>query len=310
MEWLNYHHLHYFWMVAREGGLAPAAAKLRLSPPTLSAQINALEESLGEELFTKEGRRLVLTERGQLAYRYAEEIFSIGRELVGAVRGGASGRPLRLVVGVAQSVPKLVARRVLEPLKKLDTKVFLSCREEDSERLVADLAIHTVDMVLTDSPAVNASNVKVFNHFLGESPLAVFGAPELVEAYRHGFPRSLEGAPFLLPSDASATRRSVEAWFDELGVRPNVVAEFDDSALLKSLGEAGMGLFAAPNVIAKEIKRSYRVEKLGMASGVVERFYAITGERKLKHPALVALTENARDRLFHTKEPARSVLKS
>lgn len=307
MEWLNYHHLHYFWMVAREGGLAPAAAKLRLSPPTLSAQINALEESLGEELFAKEGRRLVLTERGQLAYRYAEEIFSIGRELVGAVRGGASGRPLRLVVGVAQSVPKLVARRVLDPLKKLDTKVFLSCREEPSERLIADLAIHTVDMVLTDAPAVNPSNVKVFNHLLGESPMAIFGDPDLVAAHRHGFPRSLEGAPFLLPTDASATRRSLEAWFDEIGVRPNVVAEFDDSALLKSLGEAGLGLFAAPNVIAKEIKRMYRVEKLGSVPDVVERFYAITGERKLKHPALVALTENARERLFHLKDPPRPV---
>jgi LysR family transcriptional regulator, transcriptional activator of nhaA len=305
MEWLNYHHLHYFWMVAREGGLAPAAAKLRLSPPTLSAQINALEAALGEELFAKKGRRLVLTERGQLAYRYAEDIFTLGRDLVGALRGGASGRPLRLVVGVAQGVPKLVARRVLEPLKKLDTKVFLSCREGKSDRLIADLAIHTVDMVLTDAPAVNPSNVKVFNHFLGESQLAVFGDPELVAAYRQGFPRSLEGAPFLLPSDASVTRRSLEAWFDELGVRPSVVAELDDSALLKSLGEAGLGLFAAPNVIAKEIKRQYRVEKLGMAPNVIERFYAITAERKLKHPALVALTENARDRLFHTNRAVR-----
>jgi LysR family transcriptional activator of nhaA len=160
-------------------------------------------------------------------------------------------------------------------------------------------------MVLTDAPAVNPSNVKVFNHLLGESPMAIFGDPDLVAAHRHGFPRSLEGAPFLLPTDASATRRSLEAWFDEIGVRPNVVAEFDDSALLKSLGEGGLGLFAAPNVIAKEIKRMYRVEKLGSVPDVVERFYAITGERKLKHPALVALTENARERLFHLKDPTR-----
>jgi LysR family transcriptional activator of nhaA len=211
-------------MVAREGGLAPAAAKLRLSPPTLSAQINALESSLGEELFQKEGRRLVLTETGQVAYRYAEEIFSLGRELLGAVRGGSSNRPLRLAVGVGQSVPKLIAMRILEPLQKMAPKVQLICREEPPERLLAELAIHALDVVLTDAPSESSSSVKVFNHLLGESPLAIFGGPELLSAYRPGFPESLDGAPFLMPTAASATRRALEAWFDELGVRPTFVA--------------------------------------------------------------------------------------
>jgi LysR family transcriptional regulator, transcriptional activator of nhaA len=297
MEWLNYHHLHYFWMVAREGGLAPAAAQLRLSPPTLSAQINALEAALGEELFVKQGRRLVLTDTGQVAYRYAEEIFSLGRELVGAVRGGSSGMPLRLAVGVAQSVPKLIARRLLEPVRKMGSEVYFVCREEPPERLLAELAVQALDVVLTDSPSGDVSNVRVFSHFLGESPIAIFGSERLT-SLRSGFPRSLERAPFLLPTHSSVTRRALEGWFDEVGVRPKVVAEFDDGALLMAFAEDGAGLFAAPVVIQKEIKRQYRVHKIGMATGIKERFYALTGERRLKHPALVALTEAARSRLF------------
>ncbi len=305
MEWLNYHHLHYFWMVAREGGLAPAAAKLRLSPPTLSAQINALESSLGEELFQKEGRRLVLTETGQVAYRYAEEIFSLGRELLGAVRGGSSNRPLRLAVGVGQSVPKLIAMRILEPLQKMAPKVQLICREEPPERLLAELAIHALDVVLTDAPSESSSSVKVFNHLLGESPLAIFGGPELLSTYRPGFPESLDGAPFLMPTAASATRRALEAWFDELGVRPTFVAEFDDSALLTSFAQGGMGLFAAPTAIQADIRRQYGLHRVGVAGGIKERFYALTGDRRLRHPALVTITETARERLF--RQPATKV---
>ncbi len=304
MEWLNYHHLHYFWMVAREGGLAPAAAKLRLSPPTLSGQINALEEALGEELFKKEGRRLVLTDTGHVAYRYAEEIFSLGSELLGAVRGGPSGRPSRLAVGVAQSVPKLIARRILQPLQKMEPRVHIICREEPPERLLADLAVHALDVVLTDAPSGTVSNVKVYNHLLGESTLAIFGAERLATTYRSGFPQSLEGAPFLLPTDASVTRRALEGWFDQIGVRPAIVGEFDDSAMLQAFAEGGSGLFAAPAVIQAEIRRQYRVHKLGLAVGVKEQFYALTGERKIKHPAVVMVTETARERLFNTAKPS------
>ncbi len=301
MEWLNYHHLLYFFMVAREGGLAPAAAKLRLSPPTLSAQINALEAALGEDLFVKRGRRLVLTETGQVAYRYAEEIFALGRELLGAVRGGASGRPLKVAVGVAQSVPKLIARRLLEPLREMDTEVHVICREEPPERLLADLAVHALDVVLTDAPGADLPNVKVYSHLLGESKMAIFGTPGLAAKYKPGFPRSLDQAPFLLPTHASSMRRTLEGWFDELGIRPRVVAEFDDSALLNAFGEDGSGLFAAPSVIEPQIKRQYRLQKVGIARGIAERFYALTGERRLKHPALVALTEAAKRDLFQKR---------
>jgi len=303
MEWLNYHHLHYFWMVAREGGLAPAAVKLRLSAPTLSAQINTLEEALGEELFKKQGRRLVLTETGHVAYRYAEEIFSLGTELLGAVRSGSHQRPARLAVGVSQSVPKLIARQVLEPLERMEPRVRIICREEPPERLLADLAVHTLDVVLTDSPAANLSNIKVFNHLLGESPLAIFGTAALMTRYRPGFPASLEGAPFLLPTDASVNRRALEAWFDHIGVRPSIVGEFDDGALLKSFAAGGMGLFAAPAVIQTEIKRQYGVQKIGTISGVTERFYALTCERRLNHPALRVITETAREHLFKHSKP-------
>lgn len=303
MEWLNYHHLHYFWMVAREGGLAPAAQKLRLSPPTLSTQIKVLEEAFGKELFRKQGRRLVLTEEGQVAYRYADEIFALGKELTGAMRTAVGGRPARLAVGVAQSVPKLIARRLLEPLETLEPRVQIVCREEPPERLLADLAVHALDVVLTDAPTANVSNIKVYNHLLGESSLAVFGTEELAARYRSGYPRSLDGAPFLLPTDASVTRRALEAWFDQIGVRPRVMGEFDDSALLKSFAEGGLGLFAAPVVIQAQVKRQYRVHKLGMAAGVTERFYALTGERRLRHPALVTITDAARTGLFG-REPA------
>lgn len=305
MEWLNYHHLLYFFMVAREGGLAPAAAKLRLSPPTLSAQIKALESSIGESLFEKKGRRLVLTDTGQVAYRYAEEIFALGRELLGAVRGGTSGRPVKLVVGLSQSVPKLVARQLLEPVRQLDTEVHVICREEPPERLLADLAIHTLDVIITDAPGASLPNVKVYNHLLGESPIAVYGEEALAAKYKPGFPDSLEGAPFLLPTHAAVTRRALEGWFDEVGVRPNIVGEFDDSALMKSFAETGLGLLATTTVVESQLKRQYRLHKLGMATGVKERFYALTGERRLKHPALVAITETAKRELFHARAKKR-----
>lgn len=305
MEWLNYHHLLYFFMVAREGGLAPAATKLRLSPPTLSAQIKALEAALGESLFEKKGRRLVLTDTGQVAYRYAEEIFGLGRELLGAVRGGNTGRPVKLVVGLAQSVPKLIARQLLEPVRHLETEVHVICREEPPERLLADLAIRTLDVIITDAPGAHVPNVKVYNHLLGESPIAVYGEESLAAKYKPGFPGSLEGAPFLLPTHAAVTRRALEAWFDEIGVRPNIVGEFDDSALMKSFAETGLGLLATTTVVESHLKRQYRLQKLGVASGVKERFYALTGERRVKNPALVAITEAAKRDLFQAKKRAR-----
>ncbi len=297
MEWLNYHHLLYFWAVAREGGLVPAGKLLRLSHPTLSAQIHALEDRLEAKLFERRGRRLVLTDTGRVVYGYAEEIFSLGQELIEATRGQASGRPLRLEIGVADALPKLVVRRLLSPVMDSPEPVKLVCREATYDTLLAELAQHRLDVVLSDAPVPAGSTVRAFNHFLGESGVCFFAAPELYDRFRRGFPRSLEGAPVLLPLEGAPLRRSLEQWFQRVGVRPRVVAELEDSALLKVLGKDGFGVFPAPAVVAGEVARQYQVRALGAAEGVRERYYALSVERRLKHPAVVALTAAAREEL-------------
>ena len=298
MEWLNYHHLLYFWIVAREGGLLPAGKVLRVSHPTLSAQIHALEDRLGEKLLVKEGRKLVLTEMGRTVYRYAEEIFTVGRELLEAVKGRAKGQPLRFDVGIADSVPKLVVRRLLEPALALAESVRLVCREDAHENLLVRLASHELDLVITDAPVSPGSRVRAFNHLLGETKVSLFATKELACTYRRGFPKSLDNAPMLLPLENLTLRRSLDQWFDHLGIKPRVVAEFEDGALLNVFGRDGVGIFPAPTVIEKEVTRQYGVVPLGLAEGVRERYYAISVERRLKHPAIVAITETARADLF------------
>ena len=298
MEWLNYHHLLYFWTVAREGGLLPAGKVLRLSHPTLSAQIHALEHRLGEKLLGKQGRRLVLTEMGRTVYRYAEEIFTVGRELMEAVKGSAKGRPLRLDVGVADSVSKLVVRRLLEPALALAEPVRLVCHEDAHENLLVRLASHELDLVIADAPVSPGSTVRAFSHLLGETSVSLFGTKDLARTYRRGFPKSLHSAPMLLPLENLTLRRSLDQWFDHLGIKPHVVAEFEDGALLKVFGGDGIGIFPAPTVIEKEVTRQDGVVRLGLAEGVRERYYAISVERRLKHPAIVAITETARTDLF------------
>lgn len=298
MTWLNYHHLLYFWTVAREGGLVPAARALRLSHPTLSAQIHALEDELGEQLFTRVGRKLELTEMGQVVFRYADEIFALGRELVETVQGRSTGRPLRFVVGVVDVVPKLFVSRLLEPLRTLAEPVSLVCREGPYERLLAELATHALDLVVSDAPVPAGSHVRAYHHLLGETGVTLFGTPALARRYRDGFPGSLAGAPVLLPLEHLPLRRALDQWLDRLGTTPRVVAECEDSALLKVLGGTGLGLFPASTVLASEVASRYGVEALGLCEGVQERFYAISVERRLKHPAVVALTEAARQRLF------------
>ena len=298
MEWLNYHHLLYFWIVAREGGLLAAGKVLRLSHPTLSAQIHALEDRLGEKLLVKEGRKLVLTEMGRTVYRYAEEIFTVGRELMEAVKGRATGQVLRLEVGVADSVSKLVVRRLLQPALALAEPVRLVCREDAHENLLLRLASHELDLVITDAPVSPGSRVRAFNHLLGETRVSLFGTQELARTYRRGFPKSLDNAPLLLPLENLTLRRSLDQWFDHLGIKPRVVAEFEDGALLNVFGRDGIGIFPAPSVIEKEVSRQYGVVPLGLAEGVRERYYAISVERRLKHPAIVAITETARADMF------------
>ncbi len=298
MEWLNYHHLHYFWVVAREGGLVQAGKVLRLSHPTLSAQIHALEDRLGEKLFTKVGRKLVLTEMGRVVFRYAEEIFGLGREMVETVKGRSTGQPLRLDVGIADAIPKLVVRRLLQPALALGQPVRMVCHEDSHEKLLADLALHTLDIVIADAPVPPGSHVRAFNHLLGDTEVSFFGTAALAQRYRPGFPRSLNGAPMLLPLEQLPLRRALNQWFDRHDVRPHVVAEFEDSALLNVFGSDGIGIFAAPRVVEKEIARQYGVKLLGHAEQVRERFYAISFERRLKHPAVVAISDAARHEVF------------
>lgn len=298
MEWLNYHHLLYFWTMARQGSLARASAELRLAQSTISGQIRALEDSLGEKLFARRGRRLVLTEMGRVVFRYAEEIFSLGRELRDAVKGRPVGRPLSLMVGVADVVPKLVARRLLEPALKLPEPVRLICREDKPERLFAELAVHNLDIVLADAPIDPSIRIRAFSHLLGECGIVFFGTAKLAAAHRRNFPESLDGAPVILPTENTTLRRSLDQWFAARGIRPRVVGEFEDSALLKVFGQVGMGLFPASSVIADEVQRQYQVRPVGRLDEVRERFYAISVERKLKHPAVIAISEEARQKLF------------
>ncbi|MEY4544514.1 MAG: hypothetical protein RL685_709 [Pseudomonadota bacterium] len=300
MEWLNYHHLLYFWTVAREGGLAPAGRVLRLSHPTLSAQIHALEEQLGEKLFVKVGRKLSLTETGRVVYRYADEIFTLGREMVDAVKDRLGGQSLRLDVGVADAVPKLVVRRLLQPALLLEQPVRLVCYEDSYERLLADLALHTLDIVISDAPVPSGSHIKAFNHLLGESSVSLFGSKALASQYRRGFPDSLDGAPFLLPLESLTLRRSLNQWFERKRIQPRVVMEFEDSALLEAFGADGAGIFFAPTAVEAEVIRQHGVQLIGRVNEVRERFYAISVARRLSHAAVVAISDAARQELFST----------
>jgi LysR family transcriptional activator of nhaA len=299
MEWLNYHHLLYFWVVARKGSIVRASEELRLAHPTISGQIRRLEESLGEKLFRRTGRRLELTEAGGVALRYADEIFTLGREFVDTVKGRASGRPLRLVVGVADVLPPSLVRRFLEPAFRLGNSIRIVCRADKSvDEFLAEMALHRVDVVIADGPAGPAIPVRAFNHLLGECGTSFFAAPKLAATIKRRFPRSLHAAPFLLPGAPSAVRRALEQWFDGQAIIPQVVAECDDSALSKDFGEDGMGVFAAPSVIEKEVLGRYRVRLVGRSEEVQQQFYAISVERKIKHPAVVAICEAARQSIF------------
>lgn len=298
VEWLNYHHLLYFYTVAREGSVTRASEVLRLAQPTLSGQIRKLEESLDEKLFVRQGRNLVLTDMGRVVYRYADEIFGLGREMMDTLRGRPSGRPARLVVGVADIVPKLVCHHVLETALTLEEPVQLVCREGKTDDLLAALAVQGFDLVITDAPLAPHVKVRAFNHLLGESDVTFFAAPPLAGTLRRRFPKSLEGAPMLLPTENTSLRRSLDQWFERLDLRPRVVAELEDTALMKVFGQHGSGVFPAPSILADEIRKQYNVRAVGTTSEVVERFYAITVERRIKHPAVAAITEAARDRVF------------
>ncbi|XOV70718.1 MAG: transcriptional activator NhaR [Verrucomicrobiota bacterium] len=298
MHWLNYHHLHYFWTVVREGGVSKASIALNLTQPTISKQIKILEDQLGEPLFDRNAGRMDLTEAGRLAFDYAEEIFSLGQEFVESMKGVGTQRPRKLRVGASDVLPKLVCHRILAPVLNEMSNTQLICEEDMTERLLAELSIQHLDLVLADAPIAGSVKVKAFNHFLGECGVHFFAAPQLAKRIRGMFPQCLDGVPFLAPAENTVLRRSLDRWFRSRDLFPRMVAEFHDSALLKVFGREGAGVFAGPTVIADEICREYGVKSIGSTRAVRESFYAITIERKVKHPAVVKITENARQNLF------------
>ncbi len=298
MDWINYHHLLYFCTVVREGGVSRAAEKLRLAQPTVSAQVRQLEDVIGQPLFERQGRRLVLTEVGRLVYQYADEIFTLGQEMVETLKGRPAGRPQRLTVGVANAVPKLVVQRLLQPALSGQTPMHVVCREDQQDRLLAELATHTLDVVISDGPAPPHVRVKVFSHALGQSGTSFFAPAPLARSLRRGFPGSLAGAPLLLPTQGTALRRTLDQWFGLHGVQPMPLGEFDDSALMKAFGPAANAVFPAPSVIEAEVMRQYRVQVVGRAPQAVERYFAISVERRITHPGVAAITGAARADMF------------
>ena len=297
MQWLNYHHLFYFWTVAHEGSVTAAAEKLQLSRPTVTGQLRSLERSLGNKLFRQSGRRLSLTEFGLTVLAYADDIFATGQELQRTVRG-VTGEAQRLIVGVPDEMPKLIVFRLLQPAFKLPERPRIVCREGKRDDLLADLAVHRLDLVLADAPLDASSSVKAFNHKLGECGVTFFARPDSAKKLKRNFPASLSGHPMLLPTPTTTMRRLIDRWLDEHQIHPLIAAEFEDSALMKVFGQAGVGAFPAPSVIEREVIKQYDVKPVGRVESLRERFFAISVERKLKHPAIVAITAAAREDLF------------
>ncbi|MBN1854401.1 MAG: transcriptional activator NhaR [Pirellulales bacterium] len=298
MDWLNYHHLLYFWVVAREGSMSRACEQLHVAQPTISSQIRKLEKSIGNSLFKRIGRNLELTETGQLVLRYADEIFSLGNELTDVLRGRPAGSPLQFLVGVADVLPKMIVYRLLEAALDLPEPVQLLCVEGKVSSLLMELASHRLDVVLSDSPMESTVNVRAYHHLLGECHVVIFAKASMARKYRRNFPKSLDNAPFLFPMRNTALRRMLDHWFDTHNIQPQMMGEFDDSALTKVFGAAGVGLFAAPSAVEKEIRQHYHIQPVGVLSGIKECYYVISIERKLKHPAVVAILNAARERLF------------
>lgn len=305
---MNYKHLHYFMQVAETGSVAAASRQLHLTPQTISGQVQLLGERLGGALFEKVGRRLVLTETGQLALEYAQEIFSLGSELEAAVRDKVrQGRTVEFRVGVADAVPKSIAYHLIEPALTVKEPVRIVCREWRLDRLLSELAVHTLDLVIADAPLPPTVSVKAFSHPLGGSPIGVFAAPSLRSRYRKPFPDCMNGAPLLMPGEDSAVGQRLRAWFKSQAMRPRIVGEFDDSALSQEFGRRGVGFYLGPDVLAEEIQARLEVERVGVIEAVEEQFYAISIERRITHPCVLAITRAARNALFRPIKGARRV---
>ncbi len=298
MEWLNYHHLLYFWTVVRAGSIQKAGDELRVSPPAISAQLKLLEQQLGEKLFTRSGRRLVLTETGRTVFSYAEDIFTLGRELMDVVKNRPIGRPFRLDVGIVDAMPKVVVQTLLEPALHLREAVRIVCREASADQLLGRLASNELDVVLSDSPIDPTLKIRAYSHLLGECGVMFVASRRAALAYRRKFPESLDGARMLLPADNTALRRNLDFWFESNGIRPLVIGEFEDYALLRAFGETGAGVFPLPSVVEAQLRKQKGLMIIGTISEVRTQFYAISAERKLQHPAVLAIRNAARQELF------------
>lgn len=296
---MNFKHLYYFWVVAKFGGVIKAGEHLHTTPQTLSGQIKLLEERLGRKLFRKSGRQLELTEDGRLALGYADEIFTLGGELEAALRQARRGpRMLDFHVGVADSVAKSVAYRLLEPAMDLETPVRLIGSEGKFADLMAQLALHRLDLVIADEPLTRRISVRAFNHPLGTSPMSFFCAPALRRQLDGPFPQCLHGAPMLIQGASSSVRQQLDNWLERQQLQPRIVGEFDDGALMTAFGREGRGIFMSPGVLEAETVTHYGVEVIGRSEDLVEEFYAVSVERRIKHPAVAAITQAARGRLF------------
>lgn len=303
MSQLNFHYLRYFWMVAREGGLRKAADRLHVSQPTISAQVKALEEQLGEKLTRRDGRGLALTEAGRRVFEYAEQIFALGDDLVGSVAHPDRARPMRVAIGVTDSLPKLVSYALMRPLFHLQQAVKVVVNEASAGELLVQLAAHRLDVVLTDEPAPSSINLRTFNHRLGECGVSFLATHAVVATLRGRFPRSLDAAPMLLPAHGTALRHSLDHWLQREAIRPHVVVECDDAALMKIAAADGLGVLPIPTVAEGEAISRYDLKRVGRAQDCRQQFYAISAERQLTHPAVLAITSAAREEMFSGSGP-------
>jgi LysR family transcriptional activator of nhaA len=297
---INFRHLYYFWVVAKEGSITRAAERLDVAVQTISAQLSLLEQSIGKALLAPQGRRLVLTEAGRVALGYADQIFLLGEQMQEVLSETDIGQTMRLTAGVSDSMPKLIATRLLEVALRLPQKVKLLCYESDFESLLGDLSVHKLDVVLTDRPVPSGTTLRVFSHLLGESDTTLYGVPELAERYRTGFPASLRGAPLLLPTRNHAIRGRLDHWFELHDVRPDVVGEFDDNAMMSTFASHGLGLFPASTALESEAKSEFGAVPVGELHEVQEQFYAISNERKIKHPAVEAILNASHSAIFRS----------
>ena len=297
-RWLNYHHLYYFWVIAKRGSVTEACEELRLSQPAVSAQLKSLEESLGHKLFERHARGLTLTEFGHIALKYAEEIFTLGNEFLRVLDGSTYSRLPVLHVGIADVVPKILAYRLIETVLDKQQRTRIICHEDKTEILIADLALQKIDLILCDSSIPQSTKVKAFSHFLGECGVTFLAKDSLAKQLKRGFPHSLDSKPLMLPTDAAAIRRPLDSWFEEQGIRPQVLMEFQDSALMEIFAQGGHGVIPVPSNIEDEVMNDYGLKLVGRTDEVKEKFYLISLERKIKNPLISQMVERSQSKIF------------